>query len=161
MGAGGLLGTFIFGRLVARSLSATLILAPVGLAIIACALVATGTLAIPTAALLTLWGIVGTGAPVAWWTWVARRFPDDAEAGGGLLVAVVQLAITLGAGGGGLLFDAGGYPATFLASAALLAGAALLAALDARTAISSVAMKKSPTTSDAALGLSAATVGGH
>jgi predicted MFS family arabinose efflux permease len=48
-------------------------------------------------------------------------------------VAVVQLAITLGAGGGGLLFDAGGYRATFLASAALLAGAAALAALDAWT----------------------------
>ena len=162
MGAGGLLGTFIFGRLVARSLSATLILAPVGLAIIACAFVATGTLAIPTAALLTLWGIVGTGAPVAWWTWVARRFPDDAEAGGGLLVAVVQMAITLGAGGGGLLFDAGGYRATFLTSAALLAGAALLAALDARTERTSpVAVEKSPTRTDAALGLSDATSGDH
>lgn len=162
MGAGGLLGTFIFGRLVARSISATLIFAPVGLAIIACALVAMGTLAIPAAALLTLWGIVGTGVPVAWWTWVARRFPDDAEAGGGLLVAVVQLAITLGAGGGGLLFDAGGYRATFLTSAALLAGAALLAALDARMErTTSVAMKKSLTTRDAALGLSAATLGDH
>lgn len=133
MGAGGLLGTFIFGRLVARSLFATLILPPVGMAIIACALVVTGRLAVPTAVLLTLWGVVGTGAPVAWWTWVARRFPDDAEAAGGLLVAVVQLAITLGAGVGGLLFDAAGYRATFLTSALLLAGAAILAALDARS----------------------------
>ena len=131
MGAGGLIGTVIFGRLVTRHLAATLILAPVGLAGIACALVATGTLAAPTTVLLTLWGIVGTGAPVAWWTWVARRFPDDAEAAGGLLVAVVQLAITLGAGGGGLLFDAVGYRATFLTSAALLEGSAALATLDA------------------------------
>ena len=133
MGAGGLLGTFIVGRLVTRSLAATLILAPVCLAGIACALVATGTHAVSTGVLLTLWGIVGTGAPVAWWTWVARRFPDDAEAAGGLLVAVVQLAITLGAGGGGLLFDAGGYRATFLTSAAVLVGAGALAALDAWT----------------------------
>jgi predicted MFS family arabinose efflux permease len=132
MGAGGLLGTWLFGRLVARSLSATLIVAPIGLAAIACALVAFGTLAVPTAILLTLWGVVGTGAPVAWWTWVARRFPDDAEAGGGLLVAVVQLAITMGAAGGGLLFDAGGYRATFLTSATLLVAGAALAALDAR-----------------------------
>jgi predicted MFS family arabinose efflux permease len=88
----------------------------------------------PTAILLMLWGVVGTGAPVAWWTWVARRFPNDAEAGGGLLVAVVQLAITLGAAGGGLLFDAGGYRATFLTSAILLAGSAILAWLDARSA---------------------------
>ncbi|WP_277969908.1 MFS transporter [Sphingomonas echinoides] len=134
MGAGGLFGTWLFGRLVARSLPTALIVAPVALAAIACALVAFGTLAVPTAILLTLWGVVGTGAPVAWWTWVARRFPDDAEAGGGLLVAVVQLAITLGAAGGGLLFDAGGYRATFLTSAALLVAGALLAALDARLA---------------------------
>ncbi|QQV79127.1 MFS transporter [Sphingomonas aliaeris] len=134
MGAGGLCGTWLFGRLVARSLSTALILAPVALAAIACMLVAFGTLAVPTAILLTLWGVVGTGAPVAWWTWVARRFPDDAEAGGGLLVAVVQLAITLGAAGGGLLFDVGGYRATFLASAVLLLAGAVLAALDARPA---------------------------
>lgn len=134
MGAGGLLGTWLFGRLVARSLPTTLILAPLALAGIACALVATGALALPTAVLLTLWGIVGTGAPVAWWTWVARRFPDDAEGGGGLLVAVVQMAITLGAAAGGLLFDSGGYRATFAAAAALLAGSAFLAWLDARAA---------------------------
>ncbi|WP_380788492.1 MFS transporter [Sphingomonas sp. R86521] len=132
MGAGGLLGTFVFGRLVTRNLSATLILAPIGLAAIACGLVVAGAHAISVAVLLTLWGVIGTGAPVAWWTWVARRFPDDAEAGGGLLVAVVQLAITLGAGGGGLLFDAGGYRAAFLASAALLVGAAILAVFDAQ-----------------------------
>ncbi|MEH3120771.1 MAG: MFS transporter [Sphingomonas phyllosphaerae] len=132
MGAGGLAGTWLFGRLAARSLSATLILAPAVLAVLACALVALGTFALPTAILLTLWGVVGTGAPVAWWTWVARRFPDDAEAGGGMLVAVVQLAVTAGAAGGGLLFDAGGHRATFLASAAVLAVAALLAVLDGR-----------------------------
>jgi predicted MFS family arabinose efflux permease len=132
MGLGGLFGTWVFGRLVMRFPSATLILAPVGLAVIACALVAAGPFVVPTAGLLVLWGAIGTGAPVAWWTWIARRFPTDAEAGGGLLVAIVQLAITLGAAGGGLLFDAAGYRATFLASAALLAAGALLAALDAR-----------------------------
>ncbi len=134
MGAGGLFGTWLFGRFVARSLSATLILAPLALALIASGLVALGSFALPTAVLLTLWGVVGTGAPVAWWTWVARRFPDDAEAGGGLLVAVVQLAITLGTAGGGMLFDAGGYLATFLTSAALLVAGAIFAAVDARAA---------------------------
>lgn len=134
MGAAGLLGTWLFGRLVAHNLSATLILAPAGLAAIACGLVAAGMFAVPVAVLLIAWGMIGTGAPVAWWTWVARRFPNDAEAGGGLLVAVVQMAITLGAASGGLLFDLGGHAATFLVSAALLAGAALLAALDARSA---------------------------
>jgi predicted MFS family arabinose efflux permease len=132
MGVAGVIGTWLIGRAVARSLSMTLILAPAALAALACGLVAMGTSVGPTAVLLALWGMIGTGAPVAWWTWVARRFPDDAEAGGGLLVGVVQLAITLGAAGGGLLFDAAGYRATFLSSAALLGASALLAGLAAR-----------------------------
>ena len=54
---------------------------------------------------------VGTAAPVGWWSWIARRCPRNAEAGGGLMVAVVQLAIALGSTVGGLLFDASGYAA--------------------------------------------------
>jgi predicted MFS family arabinose efflux permease len=54
--------------------------------------------------------------------------PEDTDAGGGLMVAVIQLAITLGAAGGGLLFDAGGYRATFLVSALLLLAAAFAGA---------------------------------
>ncbi|GAB9166963.1 MFS transporter [Bradyrhizobium diazoefficiens] len=132
MGIAGVIGTWLIGRMVAHRLSTPLILAPLALAAIACGLVALGSFAGPTTALLTLWGMIGTGAPVAWWTWVARRFPDDAESAGGLLVAVVQLAITLGAAGGGILFDAAGYRTTFLASAGLLGASALLAVLDAR-----------------------------
>ena len=79
-----------------------------------------------------LLGPVGTGAAGRLVDVARRTLPDDAEAGGGLLVAVIQLAITLGAAGGGLLFDAGGYRATFLASAVLLAGSALLGVLGSR-----------------------------
>jgi predicted MFS family arabinose efflux permease len=53
--------------------------------------------------------------------------PDDAEAGGGLMVAVIQLAITAGASIGGFLFDRSGYQSTFALSAAILCGSALLA----------------------------------
>jgi predicted MFS family arabinose efflux permease len=42
------------------------------------------------------------------------------------MVAVVQLAITLGAAVGGALVDARGYAAAFTASAAILSMAALL-----------------------------------
>ena len=48
----------------------------------------------------------------------------DAEAGGGLMVAVIQLAITLGATIGGLVLDAQGPVAAFASSAAILAVAA-------------------------------------
>jgi predicted MFS family arabinose efflux permease len=71
---------------------------------------------------------------VGWWTWLARTLPHDAEAGGGLMVAVVQLAIAFGATAGGMLFDASGYGATFGMSAGVLVLAAVLASLAARAA---------------------------
>jgi predicted MFS family arabinose efflux permease len=83
--------------------------------------------------LLMLWGLIGTAAPVAWWTWMSKVLPDDAEAGGGLMVAVIQLAITMGAALGGILFDGLGHQATFTASAMLLCSSALLALIAART----------------------------
>jgi predicted MFS family arabinose efflux permease len=91
------------------------------------------------------WGLIGTAAPVAWWTWVTKALPDEAEAGGGLMVAVIQLAITLGAALGGMLFDGWGYQATFLASAVLLFSSALIAVLAARKS-SPVADRAAPLT---------------
>lgn len=134
MGIAGVLGNGLIGRLVAHSLAQALILPPLALALIAALLIAVGTHAPLAAVLLALWGLTGTPAPVAWWTWMARTLPDDAEAAGGLMVAVIQLAITLGAAGGGLLFDAFGFAAAFLAGALLLVGSALLGLADARHA---------------------------
>ena len=87
-----------------------------------------------TAVLLALWGLLATSAPVGWWTWLALTLPDDAEAGGGLVVAAVQLAIASGAAIGGILFDGFGYQATFTASAVTLLVAAGLAMAAARAA---------------------------
>ncbi len=65
-------------------------------------------------------------------SWLARTLPKDAGAGGGVMAAVVQLAIMLGELVGGLLFDAGGYRATFSLGAGLLVIAAVFAVLGAR-----------------------------
>ncbi len=62
----------------------------------------------------------------------SRTLPDDAEAGGGLMVAIIQLAIASGAIVGGLVFGLSGYQATFELGAAVLGAAALLAWLAAR-----------------------------
>jgi predicted MFS family arabinose efflux permease len=51
---------------------------------------------------------------------VTRTLPNDAEAGGGLMVAVIQLGITVGATVGGLVLDASGARATFVSSAVIL-----------------------------------------
>ena len=43
--------------------------------------------------------------PVAWSTWLSQGIADEPDAGGGLMVAAIQLAIMLGAAFGGLLLD--------------------------------------------------------
>lgn len=135
LGVAGLLGTFLIERFLNNGLYRTLIAIPLLMALIALALVAFGSSPLATTVLLGLWGLVATAAPVGWWTWLARTLPDDAEAGGGLLVAIVQLAIGLGATVGGLVFDLSGYRATFELSAALLVLAAILAGLAARATL--------------------------
>jgi len=134
IGVAGLVGTFLIGAFIEKSLYRTLILIPLIMAGIAISLLAFGSSVGVSATLLGLWGLVATAAPVAWWTWLARTLPQDAEAGGGLIVAVVQLAITGGATIGGFLFDWNGYRATFGLSAALLIIASILAILAARAA---------------------------
>ncbi|HWU03263.1 MAG TPA: MFS transporter [Novosphingobium sp.] len=126
LGLAGLLGTFVVGRIVDARLQALLVGLPLAMAFLALGLIAWGGSVSATAVLLGLWGFVGTAAPVAWWSWIARSAPDDAEAGGGLMVAVVQMAITAGAAGGGLIFDGFGYMPTFAASAGLFCLSAII-----------------------------------
>ena len=127
LGLAGLAGTLLIERVLKNSLYPTLIAIPVLMAVIALALVAFGSSPVITAALLGVWGLVATAAPVGWWTWLAKTLPEDAEAGGGLMVAIIQLAIAAGATLGGVVFDLSGYQATFALSAALLCMAAMLA----------------------------------
>ncbi|AHC36201.1 MULTISPECIES: MFS transporter [unclassified Pseudomonas] len=132
LGLAGLAGTFLIERFLKNHLYATLTVIPVLMALTAVALVAFGGSSLITAMLLGVWGLVATAAPVGWWTWLAKVLPDDAEAGGGLMVAIIQLAIALGAIVGGWVFDLSGYRATFESSAAVLSAAALLAWLAGR-----------------------------
>lgn len=133
IGIAGLLGTLLIGRMLRRGFYPTLIAIPLLMAAIALGLIAFGGWMAAVVPLLALWGLIGTAAPTGWWAWVARSFPHEAEAGGGLFVAVVQLAIGLGSTVGGLLFDHGGYQHTFVASAGLLLVSAGLTFRVART----------------------------
>ncbi|EEE05446.1 MFS transporter [Burkholderia multivorans] len=133
IGVAGFVGTILIGAFLKESLYRTLAIIPALMAVIAVALVSFGSSIAASTILLGIWGLVATAAPVGWWTWLARTLPQDAEAGGGLMVAVVQVAIMLGATVGGVLFDAIGYQATFGTSAALLIVAAILAILTARS----------------------------
>ncbi|WP_324808385.1 MFS transporter [Sphingomonas sp. LY29] len=133
LGAAGLVGTYAIGIALKRTLYGLLISIPLVMAAIAGGLVAVGHSPIFVTILLGLWGFAATAAPVAWWTWVSKVLPDEAEAGGGLMVAVVQLAITLGAALGGIIFDRWGYQVTFLASATLLTSSSIVAFVAARS----------------------------
>jgi predicted MFS family arabinose efflux permease len=125
LGVAGFVGTTAIGFFLKRvGLYETLAVIPVAMAAIAVALVVVGASTAATAVLLTVWGLFATAAPVGWWLWLARSLPDDADAGGGLMVAVVQLSIALGSTLGGLLFDRSGHAATFAFSAGLLLTAA-------------------------------------
>lgn len=134
IGVSGFVGTLAIGAFLKRGLYRTLITIPALMAVIAVALVPLGPKLWPTAALLSAWGLLATAAPVGWWSWLARTFTDNAETGGGLMVAVVQCSIALGSTVGGLLFDSFGFASTFLASAGLLLSAALLAHVTAADA---------------------------
>ena len=132
IGVMGFIGTMVVGAVLKRGFYRTLAGIPLLMAATAVALVASGRHTGAVVALLGFWGLVATAAPVGWWAWVPRTFPNDAEAGGGLMVAVIQLSIAFGSTIGGLLFDGSGYRSTFMASAAMLIAAAALAWLTAR-----------------------------
>lgn len=133
IGVAGFIGTALIGAVLKRGLYRTLILIPALMAVIALALIPFGTWVAAVVALLALWGLMATSAPVGWWSWIAEAMPHNAEAGGGLMVAVIQLSIALGSLVGGVLFDSVGYQSTFVASAAALIVAAFLAFLASRS----------------------------
>jgi predicted MFS family arabinose efflux permease len=139
IGIAGFIGTMVIGTFLKRGVYRPLIAIPIGMAVIAVALTAFGTSIAAVTALLGLWGLLATAAPVGWWSWIARAMPGNAEAGGGLMVAVIQLAIALGSTVGGMLFDASGYRSTFVASAAVLLIAACLTFLTSRSEASEAA----------------------
>jgi predicted MFS family arabinose efflux permease len=129
MGLAGVAGTWCIGRLLRVRLFSILIAIPLVMVLISVGLILFGATPELVALLLTAWGFFGTAAPVGWGTWLSRALPHDAEAGGGLQVAVIQLAITVGAAAGGFLFDAAGWATTFSFAALLLGLSSLLAAV--------------------------------
>ncbi len=127
MGVAGVVGTLCASRLLGAHLYLVVTGIPLIMAALAALLIALGAAQLPVAVLLGAWGFFGTAAPVGWGTWLSRVLPQDAEAGGGLLVAIIQFAITLGAAMGGLLFDWAGWWSAFAFACVILLGASATA----------------------------------
>ncbi len=125
-GLANFIGTSIAGHLLARNLRLTLALVPFGMGVLALLMVAFGHLALLDGLLVTLWGFAFGLVPVGWSTWLATTVPDEAESAGGLMVASIQLAISAGAAGGGLVFDLNGASGVFTVSGMLLVAAMVM-----------------------------------
>ena len=128
-------GTLLAGVLLERSLRLTLALMPLLIAAAGLGLAGLHAGLPLEVALVALWGLAFGTIPVAWSTWLARAVPDEAESGGGLIVAAVQLAITFGAAGGGAIYALAGVAGVFVTGGALmLATTAIIFAALPRTA---------------------------
>ena len=132
IGVAGFVGTLVVSTFLNARFYQTLITIPLLMAAIAGSLLLAGHSVWIVAALLSLWGLLATAAPTGWWTWIARTLPDDAEAGGGLMVAVIQLSIALGSTAGGVLFDNLGWQSAFGLSGVLLLGAVAMTLVTSR-----------------------------
>lgn len=135
IGVAGFVGTILIGTFLKTGMYRVLVCIPFLMAAIALSLIVLGGGVVAAFVLLGLWGLIATAAPVGWWSWLAKALPKDAEAGGGLMVAVIQLSIALGSTLGGLLFDGSGYRMTFLASSILLVLAAVTAFFTSRNQV--------------------------
>lgn len=113
-------GTYLVAYLIERSLRLALIVLPLTMIVLALLLVSFGKFAPFDAFLVAIWGLVFAGIPVSWSTWITRALPDDAEAGGSLIVAAINFAIASGAGLGGAILETSGPKAVFLASGVIL-----------------------------------------
>lgn len=128
-----LLGTLVAPPLLARSIRWTL----AGAALIVAAALAllwstASSSQVAVIACIAVWGFAGGAFGVGWSSWLARTYPDHAEAGGGILVAAIQGSMMFGAMLGGGLIDTIGATGPLIASIAILAVGAIHTAIALR-----------------------------
>ncbi|WP_236319468.1 MFS transporter [Aeromonas veronii] len=126
LGLAGFVGTTAVSMLLRRHLYRMLRWLPLVLGVITLTLLAVEHHFWSVALMLILWGALNSAIPVAWSAWITQGISDSPESGGGLMVAAIQLAITLGAAVGGWLLDSLSIRATFMGSALLLTAASMV-----------------------------------
>ena len=119
-------GTLIAGFLLERSVRLTLALMPLLIAAAGLGLALLNGGLWLEAVLVALWGLAFGTIPVGWSTWLARAVPDETESGGGLIVAAVQVAITVGAAGGGAIYALIGVAGVYVLGGALMLATSLI-----------------------------------
>ncbi len=132
-GIANFLGTLLAGPVIERNLRLTLSFMPLLMGGLGLALIALGSEPTVAALMIALWGLAFGAVPVAWSTWLTRTVPDQAESAGGLLVAAIQLAISIGAAAGGAVFDLSGASGVFGSAGLVLLMAAAIILCGIRT----------------------------
>ncbi|MEA9489174.1 MFS transporter [Xanthomonas campestris] len=132
LGLAGFAGTYAATALLPKRLFSLLTVVPVALGVATLAMLLTSHLLWGVAIAMIAWGTLNSALPVAWSTWLSRCIKDAPEAGGGLMVAAIQLAIMLGGALGGVLLDHVSIAATFIGASVLLLAASLVAGNGAR-----------------------------
>ncbi|QBK03447.1 MFS transporter [Hylemonella gracilis] len=104
-GIGGFFGNLAGGFIAERSERQAIVVGGGLIVALAVSLLLLGHWPLVTSLAIVLWGFAFGFFPVGFQTWIVRVAPDQAEGAGGLLVAAFQIAIAMGAIGGGLLVD--------------------------------------------------------
>ena len=149
-GLANLAGTVLAQHLLSRHLTRTLILMPLLMGGVVAGLVLFGRQPVVASVLVAFWGTTFGVVQVGWPTWLTRTLPDEAESGGGLQVAIVQLAITIGAALGGLLFDLTGAVGVYVGSSVVTLVAGLAAWLAFRNGLPQPAKMAQPVAAELA-----------
>lgn len=119
-GAASIVGTFVSGPLLTRSVARTLMVLPVLMGLAVAGLIWFGQSAVMTGLLMAITGFGFSIIPIGWSTWITQTVPEHAESGGGLFIATNQLAMSLGAAVGGFMIDTSGIFGMTMVSSVLL-----------------------------------------
>lgn len=121
-----LVGATIARYLLTWNLYRSLALMPLLMGISATGLVLFGNITVVAALLIGLWGMALGVVQLGWTAWLTKTVPDEAESAGGIQIAIIQLAIMVGAASGGLVFDSLGAKGVFIFSSIVAFIAALI-----------------------------------
>lgn len=128
-GLANLAGTTLARYLLAWDLYRSLAIMPLLMGVTVGGLVVIGHIPMAASVLVASWGLVFGVVQVGWIAWLTRTIPDEAESGGGIQIAAIQLAITAGAAIGGVSFDLTGPRGVFIVSSVFTLIAAFVAML--------------------------------
>lgn len=118
-GVAGLVGNFVAGASIGRSLRGVHITTAVLLAAAVALLTPLAGTAPAVVALVALWGAAFGGVPLILQTWIARATPDAPEGGLALMVSASQIALAAGSFLGGVIADDYGMGTGFAMAATL------------------------------------------